>query len=385
MKHMAIKYIYLDDENPRTIRPFAQAIEQEHKDLEIELHAPKPYREQISLLKEARCEGIILDLRLDQRIDWEIEDGERADYRATTLAQEIRTRATEGNFIECPLVLWSTDSRLKRSYDRDNTSQDLFDLKCVKSDFLDENIAKQIALRLVSLVLGYRRIIEIKSSNHRSKFQFYRFLGFQDDPGFIDPRILSRFESGEGPIPAHRYARFIIYEVLEPSGSLVDEGMLAARLGVDIQESPDFNKLKEKYLRTAAYSGMFHEGWPRWWSYLLDEWWKTLEGNQAPLRTISASERVKILKKITNLKRLSPATPIEKNYSDKFWTICQVTKKPLDPKDGFILQVPEFRLWQDRPYVSLRAAVDGSMEEAHLIIDRTDRERFNRARARVVA
>lgn len=382
---MAIKYIYLDDENPSTVRPFAQAIEQEHKDLEIELHAPKPYREQISLLRDTSHEGIILDLRLDLRVNWEKEGGERADYRATTLAQEIRTRATEGNFKECPLVLWSTDSRLKRSYDRDNTSHDLFDLKCVKSDFLDENIAKQVALRLVSLVLGYRNITEIRSSNTHSKFQFYRFLGFKDDPGFIDPRILGRFEGVESPIPAHKYARFIIYEVLEPSGPLMDENILAARLGIDIQDSPDFNKLKDKHLKTAAYSGTFCEGWPRWWAYRLDEWWKNVEGKQPPLRTLSASERVKILKKVTNLKRLSSAVPIEKGYSDKFWTVCHATKKPLDPKDGFILQAPEFRLWQDKSYISLKAAVDGSMEEAHLVIDRTDRERFNRARARALA
>lgn len=380
---MPTKYIYLDDERPETVRSFIDAIEQQHEALKIELHSPKPYRTQISMLAQDAFDGLILDLRLDQRVDWESEDGERADYRATTLAQEIRTRATEGNFSECPLVLWSTDQRLKLSYNRDDTSHDLFDLKCVKSDFLDDNIASQIAQRLVSLASGYKQIVEIRSSNRRSKFQFYRFLGFQEEPSFIDPRILSRFEHQEGPIPAHEYARFIINYVLEPTGPLINEDILAARLGIDIKASSDFPKLQGKFLEVAAYTGPFSDGWPRWWAYLIEDWWRTLETNMPPLRKISASARVSLLKKATKLKKLTAAIPMLEGYSDKFWTICQVKKTPLDPKDGFILQVPDFKLWQDKPYVSLEAAMDGSMEEARLVIDRIDRERFNRARARI--
>ncbi|HEV2881371.1 MAG TPA: hypothetical protein VGX24_08865 [Pyrinomonadaceae bacterium] len=379
---MPTKYIYLDDERPETVRSFIDAIKH-HEDLEIELHSPKPYRKQISMLTQDDFDGLILDLRLDLRVDWENEDGERADYRATTLAQEIRTRATEGNFRECPLVLWSTDQRLKLSYNRDDTSHDLFDLKCVKSDFLDDNIASRVAHRLVSLSSGYKQIIEIRSSSRRSKFQFYKFLGFQEEPSFIDPRILSRFEHQEGPIPAHEYARFIVNDLLDPPGALINEEILAARLGIDVQASSDFPKLKERFLKVARYIGPFSDGWPRWWSYLLEEWWRGLESSVPPLRTISASERVSILKKVTKLKKLISAKPMMNGYSDRFWTICQVTKKPLDPKDGFTLQVPDFKLWQDKPYVSLEAALDGSMEEARLVIDRIDRERFNRARARI--
>ncbi len=147
------KYLYLDDEQPAAVRPFLRELRRWRDDLEIEHHAPQPYHDQLPRLSHETFGGLILDLRLDQFPSWE-KAGGKAEYRATTLAQEIRTRATErkGAF-EVPIVLWSTDERLRESYTRDDTGHDLFDLKCVKTDISDYPAkAEQIADQLASLV-----------------------------------------------------------------------------------------------------------------------------------------------------------------------------------------------------------------------------------------
>lgn len=380
---MAITYIYLDDEKPETVRPYIREVQRHSEELCIQLHSPQQYQEQVTALSKEDFEGLILDLRLDQFANWEKENGGgKAHYRATTLAQEIRTRATEGKLKEYPIVLWSTDQRLRGSYNRDDTGHDLFDLKCVKEEIENEDEAERIATKLVSLVNGYKEIISIRADTRRSQFQFYKFLGFSEQPDFIDPRITSFFEGRSGSIPAHEYSRFILKELLDLPGPLIDERLLAARLGLNIDKSTDFKKLTGKYLKEAAYKGPFCEGWPRWWSYLVEEWWQSLRESPGPLRSTPASERVAFIKKVTKLKGLVRASAIKEGYSESFWTICQVTERPLDPRDGLILFMKDFRLWQDKLYVSFEAALSGEMEEKGLQIDPLEREKFKRVRAR---
>jgi hypothetical protein len=333
----------------------------------------------MNALREGKFDGVILDLRLDQFVNWEDPEGERADYRATTLAQEVRTRATEGKFKDCPLVLWSTDSRLKASYNRDGTGHDLFDLKCVKDEILNEEHAKRIALRLVSLVSGYKQIAKIKG-DRTGKNQLFRFLGFKNEIGFLDPRIAASFATREGPVPVHEYARFLIYDLLEPAGPLIDERTLAARLGVDPNSSPDFKVLKDTHFKQARYKGPFSSGWPRWWAHLVEDRWLKLKGNTAALRPMPASQRVAILQKALGLKNLVVAQAATKGYSERFWTVCKATRLPLDPRDGLIVQARNFKVWHDKAYVSLKAALDGSMEDAGLKVDPIDLERLKRGR-----
>ncbi|MDX6500003.1 MAG: hypothetical protein QOG23_3263 [Blastocatellia bacterium] len=377
---MATNYLYLDDENPQTVEPYTREVERHVEGLRISLHPPKSYKERMNALRQDKFDGVILDLRLDQFVNWEDPEGERADYRATTLAQEIRTRATEGKFKDCPLVLWSTDSRLKASFNRDGTGQDLFDLKCVKDEILVEEKAKEIAERLVSLVSGYKQIDKIKGEHRSGRNQLFRFFGFKSDVGFLDPRIAGEFATREGPVPVHEYARFLIFDLLETAGPLIDERTLAARLGVDVDSSNDFQKLKDTYFKQAKYKGPFSSGWPRWWSYLVEERWLKLKGNPGRLRSMPASQRVEILGKALGLKKLVVAKPIKKGYSERFWTVCRATGFPLDPLDGLIVQTRDSRVWQDKPYVSMKAALDGTMEEQGLKIDPTDQERLNRVR-----
>ena len=383
---MATKYLYLDDEKPEAVRPFLRELQQRGRDLEIEHHPPLPYHDQLPWLDLQTFDGLILDLRLDQFPNWQPDsEAGKAEFRATTLAQEIRTRATEDSkAFQTPIVLLSTDERLQQSYTRDDTSHDLFDLKCLKSDISnDAKRAEVIAYQLLSLARGYQEIAAVRSKKRGPGSQFHKFLGLEEPPEFLDPRILGYFEGRGSPLPAHEYARFILRKLLSKPGPLIDELTLAARLGVDTATSEDWEKLKGKLSETARFTGPFREGWPRWWAVPLETWWRSLADDMLSLRTMPASQRVELLREHTGLQELVPAKPIRKGYSETFWTLCQALQQPLDPRDGLIIDRPNAKLWQDKLYVSLEAELQSERKHKGLRLDPLDKDRLPRLKARL--
>jgi uncharacterized protein YeaO (DUF488 family) len=363
---MSIKFLYLDDEEKERVEPFAQALSSEDMGLEVMFENPKEYSNQIDELTKGNFDGLILDWRLDLI---PVIDGESVRYRASTLTQEIRGIASEKHELEVPIVLLSTFDKLRQSYERDETSHDLFDKIYLKEKVGEQ--AQQISKELCALVKGYHRIIAARNK----KFPFYKILDIEEeDAGILDIRIQDIFSGDE---PAHKYAQFIFKELIDVPGPLIDEFILAARLGVDIEKSGDWENLKVTFLDSFSYKGPFGEVWPRWWSILLEKWWETLEGSSEPLPFLNAKERVEILRKNTKLESLLPAELIEKEYSSKFWTICQVRKRPLDPIDGFMLQSRGNFPWQERLYVSKIAALKREHIAEGLKIHPFDRESWN--------
>jgi hypothetical protein len=365
---MSIKYLYLDDEDPKTVRPYTRQILSKNTNLAIEHLPPLSYDKQIRLLQTEEYDGLILDLRLDQNSNWQDDtDKTKAMYRAATLAQEMRTRAAEGGK-DFPIILWSTDEKLRKSYLKDDTSHDLFDLKCVKSDIEDTNLAKEIAVQLVSLAEGYKSISKSK--------KIRQLLAFEES-SFLDPRILAYLEELlQRHAPPHEYARFVLKDLLDTSGPLIDERTSAARLGVDMGKSKDWPTLLGK-LKKSTYQGVFKEGWPRWWAYYIEEWWDALSKDMPPLRSTPAAERVARLQKKFRLKELTKAEPIRPDYSQAYWTICQATQRPLDPRDGFVLDV-ETKLWQSKEYVSSHAELTGERQRKGLRLDPLEVARVSR-------
>lgn len=366
-------YIYLDDEDSQEVGPIIGDVTDLTKGLKIELLKPRPFAEQMEIFGQQEYDGILLDLRLD-------EYGDKVGYRATSLAQEIRTRAAEGA-MDVPIVLWSTDARLDSSYNRDNTGHDLFDLKCVKGNISkDENYALNIGRRMISLSGGYKQISKNQrdSQNRQGEALVRSLCLLPDFVSILDPRILMPFLNNKDFIPAHELARFILCHLLEHPGPLIDIHWVAARLGISVPSSPDFVQVLDAMGATTLYSGVFNEGWQRWWATQIQEWWQNLEDCPGSLRAIPASARVKFLRKTLGIEGLVAAVPIKEQYSANFWTICQVTKLPLDPRDGFVLHSEFDHPWQERLYISAVAAFNGGVRRAGLQLDPLEIDRFRR-------
>jgi len=367
---MSIKFLYLDDEGESIIKHFILPFENPSFGVKITPQFPKPFEEQLKELLKGDYDGFIFDWRLDKTSN---EENERRIFHAGSLVQELRTKAAESHQCEKPIVLWSTNERLMQSYNKDDTSHDLFDKKYVKEKII-ENV-EQIALELKSLVSGYKTLIQ-KRSKAKGKLSY--LLNLEKELSvMLDVRLENIFDHEKKQIkPAHEYAQFILRDLIETPGPLIDERYLAARLGIDIEKSKDWNKLKSKFLNRFQYTGPFYDGWIRWWSPLLENWWNSLDKNPGPLPLIDAQERVEFLKKVTKLYQLMAAKPILKDFGSRFWTVCASRKKPLDPIDGLMIESRDKYPWQERKYISIIAALEREHVKEELSIHILDRDKF---------
>lgn len=340
------KVFYLDDEKDDLTQPIKKKLES--KDiLEINLEKPNNFEKELDrLIEELKdCKALILDLQLNGPQEGTTdENGEKfkVRYQAPPLAQMIRTLASEGTIPDLPIILCSTEDKIKDSFSRDFTSHDLFDWTFLKDDINVETIDK-----IVSLINGY----EILNAN---KKDFSSSL--QRDYDELDERILSRFIIEDNP-PIHEISRVIFKEIVQPTGVLVSELTLASRLGIDIAESKkQWKDLIDKHFSSARYTGVFNESWNRWWNDKVIDIFEELTNEN--LASLDATSRVSLLIEHTDFKELIAAKPIELFESNNYWNICEITKNPLDPFEGFkISGKEEPKPWQDYSYVSLFAIV----------------------------
>lgn len=358
-----MKYLYLDDEQEQKTADIVELLQSEVDGLEIITDAPKSFGDEIKRLKEEEYDGLMFDLRLDVKSE--------AEYRAFTLAQEIRTRATEGKMPDIPIVVCSTDAKLKKSYNKDGTGHDLFDRKYLKGEELVEN-SEVVANELMCLAKGYKDISNIKSKARGVGPQLKQFFGLSDESlQFLDVRLIEHFGKVEGKLPVHEYARFILNEMIFTSGPLVEENVLAARLGVD-KGSEDFLELINVKLSSSIYTGPFGDYWKRWWWHSVENWWNSKADED--LAFLTASERIEELKKITKLNNLNVQAPRNIGDSTNFWTVCELYKTPIDQLDGFLIQGKEPLAWQDGKYMSYDAALSPESKASNIFPHQTEVE-----------
>lgn len=286
-------------------------------------------------------DGIILDLCLD---------GTGANslyFKAPPLAQQIRTLSSEGKIKHIPVVLCSTNENYEL-YIKDSTSHDLFDSFINKTTISFE----KESLKLQSLAEGYKLL-----NDNRLKEVYLNRTDFEA----LDDRVID-FLSGE-KLSSFDIAQRILKDLFYYSGILIDEYVMAARLGIDIKTSSiGWNKLKEELKRFASYNGVFSKGWSRFWADKVNAFFmEQSEGN--PYQIMTANERVEILQK-AGYDNLIPAKPIQYNNSTYYDTVCLVSKCPMDSMEGIPVEdIMSMKPWQENHYVSFFALAKGDYPE----------------------
>lgn len=342
------KFLYLDDENDETTAAIADGLQIDGL-IDVTYEQPKTFGDEIKDLK-ARLkdfDGLILDLRLD---------GKALDiaYNAPSIAQELRMIAAEGGVKSCPIILCSTDEKMRATYDVEKICHEHFDYKFTKQV---SPPWKKFAIKLSSLAKGYQFISD-------SNYNMPVILG-RENLSALDTRVLEHFTDLAKPLPTYDYASFVIKELFHQPGALIKEKLLAARLGIDIDKSSDWQNLSEDFFSNALFSGVFSDGWKRWWMDIVQNIFKeTTKGKR--LTILNATERVKLLSEISGYKNLVAALPMEYNKSSNFWTICEFFKYPIDPLEGFKIHTTiEPKAWQDERYVSLKAVLEKRYPRPH--------------------
>ena len=227
---------------------------------------------------------------------------------------------------------------------KDTRGTDLFDLKYNKDD-VTFNYYPQLVKELYALSDAYKEIESGKS--------IHELLPM----GNLDSRISKILENKK--ISTHEFALFFESEIMFTPGILIDEDILAARLGVD-KYCSDWSILKEmlkdenfqdgETLYELEYKGIFSFAWERWWNENILQWWKQITNSKKALSTYNAIERITILNQKFSLK-LEPAKTSKGSSSNYFWTVCAESKKPIDTIDGILTNKPKTYFWQDTEYV----------------------------------
>ena len=364
-----IKYLCSDDESGRTTVAHKNSLEkQAGGKLEIKLTEPTTFEKEVDRLNKEiitnKYRGLLLDLKLDGT--------GIAYYRGTALVQEIHTRAAENGFEICPLVLWSNDKKLQASYAPDETSHDLFDLIIDKDKLKDAAYAKDRANKLLSLATGYEKIIACKATGAKLIRDLLEIP--KNAEKVLDLRIAQSIISKSSS--TYDQARFIHKQLLTISNNaLVNSKVLAARLGIGYSDKVKFEEVAGLLFPTAKYKGVFSDGWDCWWVAEVEKIWKSLPGCPGPLRNLPAEIRVEFINSHLQRADLLPAQPIQFNSSTYYWTICQITHRPLDPQEGYVID-HQLYPWQLTQYISMFGKLDGSSEAKKIELDPLEIERF---------
>jgi len=349
-----IKYLYIDDESNETVNSFTNGLADKNLTIEYK-HVDEINPKDFFINNLKYYDGVLLDLRTD-------ELSKNSNFTGSVWGQHVRDLSTDPKLQvkDVPIVLFSTDEKLRDTYFKDLTSNNIFDRFLTKGNRPDN--AK---IKLMSLSKGYIVISKEKDFNELLKIDILN----------LDPRIFSRFEGGEN-IPTHEYAQMILKDLIYAKGVLINEKYLAARLGIDIDNSSDWDKIKEKF-DSAKYKGVFCDGWERWWMFEVEKVFNEISGTF--LTYLDAQERVALLKEKLKLENIKFSEPIDKNESYDYWTVCKALKKPLDPSEGFkVYTRSEPKPWQEYEYISLSAFLERSsvIEEKNIVIHPSDKNKL---------
>jgi len=340
------KYLYIDDENGdsevSTLNGFNDT-----KITEVERFNLSNFRDFGNLKKELirachndEFDGLIIDLRLDGSGE------DRTEFNATAITSELRSISARGDIKSFPIVLCSTEEKIKQTYNADRTSHDLFDYKLSKSNSAPNWI--KISTKLKSLAEGYSWL----QSKQRELYEIIAIEKLET----IDERIIEKISNFS---VNYDFTHFVIKNFFHQTNPLINEKILAARLGVDLKLTPskDWDKLSQTILDEIKYKGLFSDGWNRWWANGLVTWFNSISGEK--LAFLNAEKRVEILKNKTGLDTLVSATPLKFCNSSEFWSICEGFKVPIDPLEAFkIHTTADLKHWQENKVISLYAILE---------------------------
>ncbi|UQA77574.1 hypothetical protein K2F45_11565 [Sphingobacterium siyangense] len=342
---MAYKFIYVDDAQHELEQGMIHALEADG-DIKITFSGPRNWEDLIDFLKSElpRHDGIILDLRLDD-IPF---DGKNASYKGSTVAQELRNLTKENALPDFPILLFSGTDKLEHYLDQ--TSKDLFDKIIDKTKIESEEYLNYSDFRNILrwLADGYKFLSNVDRND------LLLVLAIEDI-SLLDTRFVETYNSIKNK-PIHITAQFFLKEVLGRPSFLINEEILASRLGVD-RSSQNWSDVLECF-SDCVYKGAFAGKYNMWWMPKINRLWKERISNEINIRNISANKRVSLLKEVLNLSELISIKKSARSKSDSFWTICKVRKIAIDTIDGFVISGQDNKFpWQELEYISIDEAL----------------------------
>ncbi len=355
-------YLLLDDDagSEAPVEDYAEAlVARSGGQLSIVVRKPGRMAETIALITEQGPQGLLLDVALTNAQDAE---GQPVGFDGIALAQQVRTLQTRarsakgaGGLPEFPVIRFSKRDIVREYVNKDSTSDDLFDEFVDKSSLGEPGAAEVATSRVLALSRDYP-VVTAFADREATGDALATLLGCE--PALLarlDPRTLLGLRRPGAP--AHVFSRFIVVKLLSRPGPLVDEALLAVRLGVDPQVSEDWSALLER-LASSRYRGAYASGYARWWMIAARDWWdRQVDQDRSPAR-LGAAERVALLIAKTGLTQLRSIESNADSPGSRYWYRCVKSRLPIDPTEGYsLMPVYGTETWHDTEYLCLEEAL----------------------------
>ncbi|WP_425041488.1 hypothetical protein [Primorskyibacter sp. S187A] len=276
---MTFKGVFVEDNDTEAV--FAKQLSTKGI-LELEHERPRPVSQHSKELFATHPDILVLDFRLD--LDLGEMDASEA-YKGSAMAQQIRDLAVNEPQHDFPIVLVSSEEKIREQFVPDRTSHDLFDKVSSKEHVTNQRA--HVRQELVSLCAGYETL--------RGKVGAFDICDLTelptDEDYALDYQDLAQaMKRASAP---HLVAAVFLKQLLGRSGPLVGLFDACARLGVSKDEAPKIaDMLRDDGI---SYGGLFSEGWLRFWSHRLDDFSRKIFGGRAT--GFSSEERAEKLSK----------------------------------------------------------------------------------------
>jgi hypothetical protein len=358
------------EDQPDEAKSFADQLGTGQPAIAVEVLSPSKAREDLLTGKVVPL-GVLMDIDLSAAV------GEHGT--GLGIAQDIRGKQKAREIVDYPIVRFARPEPVARIVGGDPSSDDLFDLRISKNELVAYYASVQRRLNGVKRV--YDQVASFISLDDQA---LDALLGLtpQQREEWSHPALHTRLADGR-QTTVHVAVGSFMRGLLLSQGLLVDETLLAIRLGLDREGSGGaWTRLLEE-LTSFKFNGTAHEEFERWWARGLEDWWLGIsEGNS--LASLTILQRHELLCNHFRLNGLRPLTMPEGSAGDRPWRLCTLNLEadqpqhvPIDPSASVRLtprvdQPP----WVDPQYAALGSALRAENDDRRL--NRSDLDRLRR-------
>lgn len=292
---------------------------------------PDELRSLVATIKErsknGSCDIVLLDYRLDAKA---VEpSGHRVSYRGAQAAAAIREKLPD-----LPLVLVTTEPKLRATLAHSPGLRALFDHEVLKKRLADRAERPQVVLELTELAVGFRRI---RDSSRSDWSGIATLLG----AGAEDLADVARSQL---PVGVTGIGGWILDQLLEFAGPLVDADDAAARLGI---AGSSFRRPEvQSAIEPMRYAGPFESWRVRWWTRDLERWLGSIRTDEDdPVEDNRSRAIARALKLSGHVIRSASCTWCGGRSVVRACSIC---REPVDGAHGLVL-VTDRPHWAERP------------------------------------
>jgi hypothetical protein len=351
--------IFIDDQEAD--KHFASLMSTHCKNgLEVQFQQPTELITLANKIVESQPAFVALDYRLDEAIKIP-----QNAYKAEPLAQQLRSYTSLNIEQDFPIILLSHENKIM-DFNNDLTAHNLFDYRFTKQEIAAVPAHSQ---KILSLVKGYQRMI--KNWQKKSERWATFFALNKEESVLVAYQAIRELDKLKAP---HQVAQKILRYIIEKQGVLLDDDNLLAQCGV-AKEGEDVDRLFEVLKKAKViYSGVFSEGWRRWWRHRLADWEKQV--CEEYLGNLTAQERVACLNEQLGLN-LSPAKSRWQEHTDALFAYaCDSCHQPTEDQYSVLAYEPESlpHSFIQRKHICWKCVETGEYVEKGLVID--DGERF---------